>query len=306
MLLRLSAPFSLAAVPTSPKSAGVDLTGRVAIVTGAGRGLGRAHALALARAGARVVVNNRSPEAADAVAEEIRALGRDVIVHAGDVSDWATAEGLVATAVDGFGDLHILVNNAGITRDRMSFNMTEDEWDDVVRVNLKGHFAPSRFAGAYWRAQGAAPGRRIVNTTSEGGLFPARGHANYSATKAGIVGLTLELATELARYDVTVNAVAMRARTRMTEAIPMFAAPDSGPDRFHPDHAAHVVAWLSSDAADDVTGQVLLVVGGRVSVVGPLAVTTRVDLGDTWTTADLTAAKPALFPDGGANTVREP
>jgi NAD(P)-dependent dehydrogenase (short-subunit alcohol dehydrogenase family) len=283
----------------------LDLTGRVAVVTGAGRGLGRAHALALAAAGARVVVNNRSPEPADAVAAEILEAGGEAVAHAGDVADWATAEALVATAVETFGDLHVVVNNAGITRDRMSFNMTEEEWDDVVRANLKGHFAPSRFAGAYWRGAGEAPGRRIVNTTSEGGLFPARGHANYSATKAGIVGLTLELATELARYGATVNAVAMRARTRMTEAIPMFAAPESGPDRYHPDHAARVVAWLSSDAAADVTGQVLLVVGGRVAVVGPLAVTARVDLGDPWAPADLTASKPLLFPEGGSNTVRE-
>jgi 3-oxoacyl-[acyl-carrier protein] reductase len=280
-----------------------DLTGRVAIVTGAGRGLGRAHALALAAAGARVIVNNRSPEPAGAVVAEIRAAGGEAVAHEGDVADWATAEALVTTAIETFGDLHVLVNNAGITRDRMSFNMTEDEWDEVVRANLKGHFAPSRFAGAYWRGAGEVPGRRIVNTTSEGGLFPARGHANYSATKAGIVGLTLELATELARYGATVNAVAMRARTRMTEAIPMFAAPGSGPDRYDPAHAANAVAWLSSDAAADVTGQVLLVVGGRLAVVGPLAVTARVDLGDDWGAAELTAAKADLFPGGGANLV---
>jgi NAD(P)-dependent dehydrogenase (short-subunit alcohol dehydrogenase family) len=284
----------------------LDLSGRVAVVTGAGRGLGRAHALALAAAGARVVVNNRSPEPADAVAEEIRASGGEAVAHAGDVADWATAEALVQRAVDEFDDVHILVNNAGITRDRMSFNMTEDEWDDVVRANLKGHFAPSRFAGAYWRARGAAPGRRIVNTTSEGGLFPARGHANYSASKAGILGITLELASELAKYGVTVNAVAMRARTRMTEATGSFAAPESGPDRYDPAHTAKAVAWLCSDAAADVTGQVLLVVGSRVSVVGPLAVSARVDLADEWSAADLAAAKAILFPGGGTNVVPVP
>jgi NAD(P)-dependent dehydrogenase (short-subunit alcohol dehydrogenase family) len=284
---------------TAPES----LDGRVAIVTGAGRGLGRAHALALAGAGARVVVNNRSPELGEAVAEEIRAAGGEAIVHAGDVADWSVAEGLVAAAVARFGDLHILVNNAGITRDRMSFNMSEEEWDDVVRANLKGHFAPSRFAGAHWRAQGEAPGRRIVNTTSEGGLFPARGHANYSATKAGIVGITVELATELQKYGVTVNAIAMRARTRMTEGVPIFAAPESGPDRYDPAHAAKAVTWLCSDDAADVTGQVLLVVGGKVSVVGPLAVTARVDLGDEWTATDLAGAKSELFPNGSANVV---
>jgi 3-oxoacyl-[acyl-carrier protein] reductase len=283
----------------------IDLTGRVAIVTGAGRGLGRAHALALAAAGARVVVNNRSPEPADAVAAEIRAAGGDAIAHAGDVSDWATAEALVAQAVDELGDLHIVVNNAGITRDRMSFNMTEDEWDDVIRANLKGHFAPSRFAGAYWRANGNGTGRRIVNTASEGGLFPALGHVNYSASKAGILGITLELASELAKYGVTVNAIAMRARTRMTEAMP-FDAPASGPDRYDPAHSAKAVAWLCSDAAADVTGQVLLVVGGRVSVVGPLAVSARVDLGDEWSAADLADAKGTLLPTGGTNQVPTP
>ena len=279
------------------------LDGRVAIVTGAGRGLGRAHALALAAAGAHVVVNNRSADAADVVAAEIGRAGGDAVAHAGDVADWAVAEDLVATAVERLGNLHILVNNAGITRDRMSFNMSEEEWDDVVRTNLKGHFAPSRFAGAYWRAQGPAPGRRIVNTTSEGGLFPARGHANYAATKAGIVGITIELATELQKYGATVNAIAMRARTRMTESVPMFAAPESGPDRYDPAHAAKAVTWLCTDDAADVTGQVLLVVGGRVSLVGPLAVTARVDLGDEWVAADLSAAKAELFPNGATNTV---
>jgi NAD(P)-dependent dehydrogenase (short-subunit alcohol dehydrogenase family) len=222
------------------------------------------------------------------------------------VADWSTAEALVARAVDEYGDLHILVNNAGITRDRMSFNMAEDEWDDVVRANLKGHFAPSRFAGTYWRAQGEAPGRRIVNTTSEGGLFPARGHVNYSASKAGILGITLELATELAKYGATVNAVAMRARTRMTEDMRMFDAPESGPDRYDPAHSSKAVAWLCSDAAADVTGQVLLVVGSRVSVLGPLAVSARVDLGDEWIAADLSAAKATLFPAGGANVIPDP
>jgi NAD(P)-dependent dehydrogenase (short-subunit alcohol dehydrogenase family) len=275
----------------------LDLNGRVAIVTGGGRGLGRAHALALADAGARIVVNNRSAEPAAAVVEAIRATGGDAVAHTGDVSEWVVAEELVARAVDHYGDLHVLVNNAGITRDRMSFNMTEAEWDDVVRVNLKGHFAPSRFAAAHWRRAGAAPGRRIVNTTSEGGLFPARGHANYSASKAGVVGLTLELASELARYGVTVNAVAMRARTGMTEDVEMFAAPAQGPDRYDPAHAAKAVAWLCSDDAADVSGQVLLVVGGRISRIGPLEVGARVDLGDSWAPADLTAARATLFPD---------
>ncbi|HEU5301113.1 MAG TPA: SDR family NAD(P)-dependent oxidoreductase [Acidimicrobiia bacterium] len=274
----------------------LPLAGRVAIVTGAGRGLGRAHALALAAAGAAIVVNNRSSDAAHSVVAEITGTGGRAVAHVGDVADWSSAEGLVEQAVAEFGDLHILVNNAGITRDRMSFKMSEAEWDEVIRTNLTGHFAPSRFVGAFWREHGVADGRRIVNTVSEGGLFPAQGHANYSASKAGILGLTLELAAELARYGATVNAVAMRARTRMTEGVEMFAAPVEGPDPYDPAHAAKAVAWLCSDDAADVTGQVLLVVGWKVSVVGPLAVTSRVELPPDWSPTDLTDARASLFP----------
>jgi NAD(P)-dependent dehydrogenase (short-subunit alcohol dehydrogenase family) len=205
----------------------------------------------------------------------------------------------VATAVDELGRLDVLVNNAGITRDRMSFKMSEDEWDDVVRVNLKGHFAPARFAGAHWRDVGPAGGRRIVNTASEGGLFPAQGHVNYSASKAGVVGLTLELAAELARCGATVNAVAMRARTRMTADVEMFAKTEAGPDPYDTTHAAHLVRWLCGPDADDVTGQVLLVIGRRVGVIGPYAVRSRVVLDHDWQPADLTAAKAALFEHAG-------
>ena len=276
-----------------------ELTGKVAIVTGAGRGLGRAHAVALAAGGASVVVNNRSAGMADAVVAEIQATGGRAVAHTGDVADWSTARELVATALGAFGALDVLVNNAGLTRDRMSFNMSEEEWDEVVRVNLKGHFAPSRFAATHWRETGPARGRRIVNTASEGGLFPAQGHANYSASKAGVVGLTLELATELARYGATVNAVAMRARTRMTADVEMFAKPASGPDPYDPAHAANLVRWLCGPDTDDVTGQVLLVVGRRVGVVGPLAVRGRVVLDHDWTVGDLTAVKPTLFDGAG-------
>jgi 3-oxoacyl-[acyl-carrier protein] reductase len=282
-----------------PTPGGSELTGKVAIVTGAGRGLGRAHALALAAAGAAVVVNNRSAPAATEVADEIVADGGRAMPHSGDVSDWSVARELVEAAVDRFGGLDILVNNAGIARDRMSFKMTEQEWDDVVRVNLKGHFAPSHFAGAHWRTRDAERGRRIVNTTSEGGLFPAQGHANYSATKAGVVGLTLELAAELERCGATVNAVAMRARTRMTASIPMFAERPDGPDPYDPAHAAKVVRWLCGPDADDVTGQVLLVVGARVGRIGPLTVSSRVVLDDDWSSDDLAARKTELFGSTG-------
>lgn len=283
-------------VPPRPPA----LPGRVAIATGAGRGLGRAYALALADAGARVVVNNRSPQPAHLVVDEIRSRGGEAVAHVGGVADWSNARALVELAVSTFGDLHVLVNNAGITRDRISFKMSEDEWDDVVTVNLKGHFAPARFAGACWRANGDGGGRRIVNSTSEGGLFPAQGHANYSASKAGVVGLTLELPAELGRYGVTVNAVATRARTRMTENVPMFAASGAAFDPYDPAHAAKVLTWLCSGDADDVTGQVLLVVGRRVGRVGPLTVTGRVELDHDWAAEDLARAKAELFGGGSS------
>ena len=276
-----------------------ELAGKVAVVTGAGRGLGRAHALALAAGGACVVVNNRSPGPANDVVAEITSSGGEAVAHTGDVADWSAAEALVAAAVDAFGALDVLVNNAGLTRDRMSFTMSEDEWDEVIRVNLKGHFAPAHFTGVHWREVGPAQGRRIINTTSEGGLFPAQGHANYSASKAGVVGLTLELAAELARCGATVNAVAMRARTRMTAGVEMFAKPEHGPDPYDPAHAAKLVRWLCGPDADDVTGQVLLVIGRRVGVVGPQAVRSRVILDHDWSPGDLTAAKAALFDAAG-------
>jgi NAD(P)-dependent dehydrogenase (short-subunit alcohol dehydrogenase family) len=194
-----------------------------------------------------------SPRAARAVAN------RD------SVADWKAAAALVEQAVDAFGDLHILVNNAGVLRDKMSFNMEEADWDLVVGVHLKGHFCPSRHAGVYWRGQakaGATVGRRIVNTTSEAGLFGSAGQANYSSAKAGIVGLTWVFAREYQRYGVTANAIAPRARTQMTENMAMFAAPESGFDRFAPSNVSRVVAWLASDDAAEVSGQVFIVIGG--------------------------------------------
>ncbi|WP_035854864.1 SDR family oxidoreductase [Cryptosporangium arvum] len=254
------------------------LEGRVAIVTGAGRGLGRAHALELARQGAKVVVNDLGTSGAGAgtsagpaeeVVAEIRRAGGEAIANAADVADFAAAAALVDQAVTTFGALDVLVNNAGFVRDRMLVNTSEEEWDAVIRVHLKGHFAPLRFAGAYWR-QEAKAGRpraaRVVNTSSGAGLQGSVGQGTYSAAKAGIAGLTLVAAEELAPYGVTVNAIAPSARTRMTEGpfAATMAAPDEGFDRMDPANVSPVVAWLASEDAGDVTGRVVEIEGGRI------------------------------------------
>ena len=206
------------------------LDGKVAIVTGAGRGIGRGEALALAAEGATVVVNDLgtsldgTSEAshADEVVNEIVGRGGTAVANADDVSSWDGAQGLIESTIDQFGRLDILVNNAGVLRDQMSFKMDEDAWDAVIRVHLKGHFAPTRFAAEHWRAQSKAgndSGRRVINTVSEAGLYGGTGQANYAAAKAGIAGMTIALARELKNYGVTVNAIAPRARTRMTETV---------------------------------------------------------------------------------------
>ncbi|NBP23344.1 MAG: SDR family NAD(P)-dependent oxidoreductase [Proteobacteria bacterium] len=202
------------------------LTGKVAVVTGAAQGVGRCHAELLAAEGAAVVVNDLSPNI-DEVAAAIRGAGGKAVAHKGSVSDWAQAEALVARAVSEFGDLHILVNNAGFIRDAMSFSMEEAQFDSVVEVHMKGHFAPAHFAAVHWRnaakqlgEEGALPARRIINTTSESGLFGGPGQGNYGSAKGGIITMTMVLARELARYNVTVNCIAPRARTPMTEVNP--------------------------------------------------------------------------------------
>jgi NAD(P)-dependent dehydrogenase (short-subunit alcohol dehydrogenase family) len=275
------------------------LAGKVAIVTGAGQGLGRAHALTLAAEGAAVVVNDLSP-AADAVVEEIIGAGGQAVANRDSVSDWKAAAAMIEQAVDTFGDLHILVNNAGVLRDKMSFNMEEDDWDLVVNVHLKGHFCPSRHAGVYWRNQakaGATVGRRIVNTTSEAGLFGSTGQANYSSAKAGIVGLTWVFAREYQRYGVTTNAIAPRARTQMTEKMAMFAAPESGFDRFAPSNVSRVVAWLAGDDAAEVNGQVFIVIGGDVHLVRGFETVSSLHRDEAWPIDELAAAKATLFGD---------
>jgi NAD(P)-dependent dehydrogenase (short-subunit alcohol dehydrogenase family) len=248
------------------------LEGRVAIVTGAGRGIGRAHALELARHGAKVVVNDFGVSAAGEgtdespahqVVAEIEAMGGQAVVNGADVADFAAAEAMVQQAIDTFGGLDILVNNAGFLRDRMLVNTSEEEWDAVVRVHLKGHFAPLRHAGAYWRAE-AKEGRqraaRVINTSSGAGLQGSLGQTTYSAAKAGIAGMTLVAAVEMGRYGVTVNAIAPVAKTRMTEG-----AFDTSAMAL-PEDNSPVVAWLASEEAGDVTGRVIEIDGSVITV----------------------------------------
>ncbi|PXY20827.1 SDR family oxidoreductase [Prauserella muralis] len=274
---------------------------RVVVVTGAGRGIGRAHALAFAAEGARVVVNDvgvaldgsttGEGPAADVVAE-IEALGGEAVASTHDVADFAEARALVGTALERFGRLDVLVNNAGFVRDRMLVNLGEDEWDAVIRVHLKGHFAPLRHAAEHWRAEtkaGRTPSARVVNTSSGAGLLGSVGQANYSAAKAGIAGLTVVAAAELARYGVTVNAIAPAARTRMTEEV--FAAdmarPESGFDAMAPENTSPLVVWLGSEASAHVTGRVFEVEGGRVSLAQGWRHGPAVDKGARWEPGEL-------------------
>jgi NAD(P)-dependent dehydrogenase (short-subunit alcohol dehydrogenase family) len=256
-----------------------SLHGKVAIVTGAGRGIGREHALALARAGARVVVNDLGAslagEGADATAAqqvvaEIAAAGGEAAPNGENVADFAGAKRLVDQAVETFGRLDILVNNAGILRDRMLVNMDESEWDAVIAVHLKGHFAPTHHAGAHWRERskaGEAVRGRVINTSSPSGVFGNIGQANYGAAKAGIAGLTLIAAQELGRYGVTVNCLAPNARTRMTESAYGELAVPEGFDPLDPAHNSPIVVALCADEAQHITGQVFLVQGGAVNAL---------------------------------------
>lgn len=254
--------------------------GRVAIVTGAGRGLGREHALELARQGAKVVVNDlgttldgagEATGPAQEVVEIIRAAGGEAVANGADIADFEQAAGLITQAIDTFGRLDILVNNAGFVRDRMLVNTSEEEWDAVIRVHLKGHFATMRHASEYWRGEakaGRMPDARVINTSSGAGLQGSVGQSSYSAAKAGIAGLTLVAAQELGRYGVTVNAIAPSARTRMTEGAfaEAMAVPESGFDRMDPANVSPIVAWLASGAARSVTGRVIEIEGGRICI----------------------------------------
>ena len=279
------------------------LEGRVAIVTGAGRGIGRAHALELARQGATVVVNDfgvslageKEESPADAVVTEIKALGGEAVTNGADVADFADAEAMVRQAIDTFGGLDILVNNAGFVRDRMLVNTSEEEWDAVIRVHLKGHFAPLRHAGAYWRAE-AKEGRqrdaRVINTSSGAGLQGSIGQTTYSAAKAGIAGMTLVAAAEMGRYGVTVNAIAPVAQTRMTEG-----AFDTS-EMAKPEDNAPIVAWLASVEAGDVTGRVIEIDGGQICVEQGWIHGPKKDIGRRWETAEVGDALRALIDEG--------
>jgi NAD(P)-dependent dehydrogenase (short-subunit alcohol dehydrogenase family) len=253
------------------------LAGRTAIVTGAGRGLGRAHALMLARHGANVLVNDLGSSAAgegadqtpaQEVVAEIERLGGKAAVNTSDVSSWSAAKEMVEQAVDTFGGLEILVNNAGILRDRMLINMTEDEWDSVVKVHLKGTFAPLHHAGNYWRIRskgGEALDASVINTTSHSALFANIGQTNYAAAKAGIATMSIVAARELQRYGVRVNALAPRAETRMTEGLREWTPEQL--ERRRPDWISTLVAWLASEEAKDVSGRVFEAWGYGYSVI---------------------------------------
>ncbi|GGY09754.1 SDR family oxidoreductase [Streptomyces tanashiensis] len=272
--------------------------GRVVVVTGAGRGLGRAHALAFAAEGAKVVVNDlgvgldgtgAGAGPAQQVVDEITASGGEAVAHGGDIATADGAASLVATALDAFGRLDTLVNNAGFLRDRMLVNLGEDDWDAVMRVHLKGHFLPLRHAAAYWRAEakaGREPVARVINTSSGAGLLGSVGQGNYAAAKAGIVGLTLVASAEMGRYGVQVNAIAPAARTRMTEqtfAETMAAPSGGGFDAMAPENVSPLVVWLGSAASAGVTGRVFEAEAGRITVMEGWRPGPSADKGARWT-----------------------
>ena len=283
--------------------------GRVVIVTGAGRGIGRAHALAFAAEGARVVVNdlgvslagedgNESP--AQQVVEEIRAAGGEAVTDGSDVASMSQAGELVKTALDHFGGLDVVVNNAGIVRDRMFVSTSEEEWDAVIRVHLKGHFCVASNACAYWRAQakaGESVDARIINTSSGAGLQGSIGQSAYSAAKAGIATLTLVQAAEMGRYGITSNAIAPSARTRMTEEgfEDMMKKPESGFDAMAPENVSPLVVWLASPESKDVTGRIFELAGGEISIADGWRSTTPIDKGGRWQPDEVGAAVHELL-----------
>jgi NAD(P)-dependent dehydrogenase (short-subunit alcohol dehydrogenase family) len=288
------------------------LDGRVAIITGAGRGIGREHALLFAAEGAKVVVNDlggandgtgNDVTPAQEVAAEIRAMGGQAVVNGDNVADWQGAQRLINSAIEAFGDLDILVNNAGILRDRVLINMTEDEWDAVIAVHLKGHFAPTRWAATYWREQfkaGVTKPRNLVHTSSTSGLFSNPGQANYGAAKSGIATFSQIAAKELVRYNVKSNCIAPGARTRLTLAtpgLPDIMSPNEGAfDVWDPANISPLVAYLSTaDCA--FSGETFMVQGGNVTRVNTWALGDKVEQSERWTVEGLATALAPLAND---------
>ncbi len=283
--------------------------GRVVIVTGAGRGIGREHALELARQGAKVVVNDlgvtNSGEVsgkgpANEVVQAIRDMGGEAVANGADVADWREAKELVRQAIDTFGKLDVVVNNAGFVRDRMFVSCSEDEWDAIIRVHLKGHFCVSRHAAAYWREQvkaGAEVDARIINTSSGAGVLGSVGQSSYSAAKAGIATLTLVQSAELRRYGVTANAICPIARSRMNESAfgDAMKKPDEGFDVNDPANVAPFVVWLASEESKDVTGRVWEVFGGTITVFGGYRREQSIDIGKRWDAGEVGPAVRELL-----------
>jgi NAD(P)-dependent dehydrogenase (short-subunit alcohol dehydrogenase family) len=288
-----------------------ELEGRVAIITGAARGLGREHALLFASEGAKVVVNDLGgdmhgeggdPSAAMQVVEEIKAMGGDAVVNGENVADWDGAQRLVQQAVDTYGDLHVLVNNAGILRDRVIINMTEAEWDAVIAVHLKGHFAPTRHAAVYWREQSKAGNEvkaSIIHTTSTSGLYANPGQANYDSAKSGIATFSQVCAKELVRYGVRSNAIAPGARTRLTLATPGLGdrinAPEQGFDVWDPANVSPFVAYLATEGCP-ITGECFMVQGGSVQRVQSWSPAESIKKDDRWTLKELAGEASKLIP----------
>ncbi|MDQ3618681.1 MAG: SDR family oxidoreductase [Actinomycetota bacterium] len=288
-----------------------SLDGKVAIVTGAGRGIGREHSIALADAGARVVVNDLGGSAAgeghdsapaQQVADEIKELGGHATANFDNVADFQGAENLIKQAVGEFGRLDVLVNNAGIIRDRMLVNLSEDEWDSVINVHLKGHYAPTRHAAAYWRQESKAGNPvagRVINTSSPSGVFGNVGQTNYGAAKAGIAAFTVIAALELGRYGVTVNCLAPNARTRLTEQtfgdIPV---PEGGFDAMDPANISPIIVGLASDEAANITGQCFFVYGGVVNVLKPWDMGISLSKDSRWEPEEFVSKLKEALPDG--------
>jgi NAD(P)-dependent dehydrogenase (short-subunit alcohol dehydrogenase family) len=276
---------------------------RTALVTGAGGGLGRAYALAFAAEGAAVVVNDIRRDAAEAVAAEIAAAGGRALADSGDITTMAGAQGIVDAAVAAFGEVHVLVNNAGVLRDRMFLSLSEDDWDTVMRVHLRGHFCLASVLGRRWRdakKAGAPVDARIVNTSSGAGLQGSIGQSNYVAAKAGIAGLTLVQAAELARYGITVNCLAPAARTAMTEgAMPdLVKRPETGFDVWDPMNVASIVVWLGSPLSAHVTGRCFEAKGGELSIAEGWHTGRIVDKGARWAPAELGPVVDGLIAEG--------